>query len=315
MSGAPPFGHIGIVGLGLVGGSVALAARRAWPSVVISALDPAPITREAVSQGAITAVVNSVEDLVQCDLIVIATPVLLVPSLLGDIGRTGTRALVTDASSTKRVVMDAAKQTTLLFAGGHPVAGSEQSGLAAARADLFDGRPWLLVSMRDSGGVGEVRRSSAGAQEDGVGGVGGVGAKADGVTDELEAREAMLTTFILGLGAKPSWTDAVTHDRVMAHVSHAPQVVSTALMAASGEAVGAEGVEWSGRGFADMTRLASSSSDVWQGILETNADFIADALSAIAAKLPTSSHALMDAPSVRALFDRARALKLPASKQ
>ena len=64
-----------------------------------------------------------------------------------------------------------------------------------------------------------------------------------------------------------------------------------------------------------MTRLASSSSDVWQGILETNADFIADALTGIAAKLPTSSQALMDAPTVRALFDRARALKQPASQQ
>lgn len=305
MPSPPPFAHIGIVGLGLIGGSVALAARRAWPSVTISALDPAPITHEAVSQGAITAVVENVHQLALCDIIVVATPVLLVPSLLGDIGRTGTKALVTDTSSTKRVVMDAAKHTPLSFAGGHPVAGSEQSGLAAARADLFDDKPWLLVSMRDSGGVGgvdEVRRSSAGA-------------KADGVIDELEAREAMLTTFTLGLGAKPSWTDAVTHDRVMAHVSHAPQVVSTALMAASGEAVGAEGVEWSGRGFADMTRLASSSSDVWQGILETNADFIADALAGIAAKLPTSSQALMDAPTVRALFDRARALKQPASHQ
>jgi prephenate dehydrogenase len=296
--GASPFEHIGIVGLGLVGGSVALAARRAWPSVTISALDPAPITHEAVSQGAITAVVDRVDQLAACDLIVIAVPVLLVPSLLGDIGRTGTTALVTDTSSTKRVVMDAAKQTKLSFVGGHPVAGSEQSGLAAARADLFDGKPWLLVSTRN-GGVG------------GVGVEGGNG----GVIDELEAREAMLTTFTVGLGAKPSWTDAVTHDRVMAHVSHAPQVVSTALMAASGEAVGAEGVEWSGRGFADMTRLASSSSDVWQGILETNADFIADALTGIAAKLPTSSQALMDAPTVRALFDRARALKQPASQQ
>lgn len=289
MRGAPPFAHIGIIGLGLVGGSVALAARRVWPSVTISALDPAPVTHEAVTQGAITAVVNSVDHLALCDLIVIAAPVLLVPSLLGDLGRTGTSALVTDTSSTKRVVMDAAKQTRLSFVGGHPVAGSEQSGLAAARADLFDDKPWLLVSMRE--------------------------AKADGVIDELEAREAMLTTFTVGLGAKPSWTDAVTHDRVMAHVSHAPQVVSTALMAASGEAVGAEGVEWSGRGFADMTRLASSSSDVWQGILETNADFIADALTGIAAKLPTSSQALMDAPTVRALFDRARALKQPASQQ
>lgn len=274
MVGAPPFERVGIVGFGLVGGSVALAARRRWPGLHITACDPAPVTHEAVTQGAITAVVDRIEALAACDLIVIATPVQVVAGVLEALAATGTRALVTDVSSTKRVVMEAAGRTRLAFVGGHPVAGSESSGLAAARADLFDGKPWLLVSA----GVGE-------------------------------PLEAMLTTFTVGLGAKPSWTDAVTHDRVMAHVSHAPQVVSTALMAASGEAVGSEGVAWSGTGFADMTRLAASSSDVWQGILTTNADFIADALKGIAEKLPTSSQALMDAPAVRDLFARAHALK------
>lgn len=274
MIGAPPFERVGIIGLGLVGGSVALAARRRWPGLHVTACDPAPITREAVTQGAITALVERIEDLAACDLIVIATPVQVVAGVLDVLASTGTRALVTDVSSTKRVVMEAAGRTRLSFVGGHPVAGAETSGLAAARADLFDGKPWLLISA----GVGE-------------------------------PLEAMLTTFTVGLGAKPSWTDAVTHDRVMAHVSHAPQVVSTALMAASGEAVGTEGVAWAGTGFADMTRLAASSSDVWQGILTTNADFIADALHGIAEKLPTSSQALMDAPAVRDLFARAQALK------
>ncbi len=274
MIGAPPFERVGIVGLGLVGGSVALATRRRWPAVTITACDPAPITAEAVTQGAIAGRVETPAELAGCDLIVIATPVLMVPDVLTALAAAGTRALVTDVASTKRHVLRAAQATGLTFAGGHPVAGSEHSGLAHARADLFDGRPWLLVS--------------AGAPE---------------------TLEAMLTTFVTGLGARPSWTDATTHDRVMAHVSHAPQVVSTALMAASGEAVGPDGVAWAGRGFADMTRLASSSSDVWQGILETNADFIAEALGGIAEKLPTSSQALLDAPAVRDLFDRARALK------
>lgn len=274
MIGAPPFERVGIIGLGLIGGSVALAARRCWPGLHITACDPAPVTREAVTQGAITAVVDRIEDLAACDLIVIATPVQTVPQILEVLALTGTRALVTDVSSTKRMVMDAASRARVTFAGGHPVAGSESSGLAAARADLFDGKPWLLVS------------ANAG-----------------------EALDAMLTTVTVALGAKPAWTDAVTHDRVMAHVSHAPQVVSTALMAASAEAVGPDGVAWSGSGFADMTRLASSSSDMWQGILSTNADFIAEALDGIAAKLPTSSQALMDTPAVRDLFERARAIK------
>lgn len=275
MIGAPPFERIGIIGLGLIGGSVALATRRVWPAVQIMVCDPASTTEEAVKQGAVAAAVPTIADLPpDLELIVIATPVQVVPEVLTALAARGTSALVTDVSSTKRMVMEAARRTPLVFAGGHPVAGAEHGGLAHARADLFDGKPWLLVTG-----------------------------------NAPEHLDAMLTTYVTGLGARPSWTDATTHDRVMAHVSHAPQVVSTALMAASGEAVGAEGVAWSGRGFADMTRLASSPGDVWQGVLDTNADFIAEALTAIATKLPTSSQALLDAPSVQALFEQARRLK------
>jgi prephenate dehydrogenase len=280
---APPFERIAIVGLGLIGGSVALAARRRWPTLDITVCDPAPITAEAVTQGLAQRLAEP-EALPPVDLIVIATPVQSVPSVLATLGRSNTRAVVTDVSSTKRVVMAAARQTGLTFVGGHPVAGSEQGGLASARADLFDGKAWLLVSP-----AAAVATTEGPAPD--------------------PAHEAMLTTFVSALGARPSWTDAVTHDKVMAHVSHAPQVISTALMAASADAVGPEGVAWSGKGFADMTRLASSPSDIWQGILDTNADFIADALQALAAKLPTSSEALMDAPSVKALFERARELR------
>lgn len=275
MIGAPPFERIGIIGLGLIGGSVALATRRVWPAVQITVCDPASTTEEAVKQGAVAAAVPTIADLpADLELIVVATPVQMVPEVLTALATRGSSALVTDVSSTKRMVMEAARRTPLVFAGGHPVAGAEHGGLAHARADLFDGKPWLLVTG-----------------------------------NAPEHLDAMLTTYVTGLGARPSWTDATTHDRVMAHVSHAPQVVSTALMAASGEAVGAEGVAWSGRGFADMTRLASSPGDVWQGVLDTNADFIAEALTAIATKLPTSSQALLDAPSVQALFEQARRLK------
>ncbi|MEO6223608.1 MAG: prephenate dehydrogenase/arogenate dehydrogenase family protein [Vicinamibacterales bacterium] len=259
---APPFERLGLVGLGLIGGSVALAARRRWPSVRITACDPAPVATEAVSQGLLEAIVESPAGLSECDLIVIATPVQVVTRIFEQLSNARVPALVTDTSSTKRAVMAAAQSNNgIMFVGGHPVTGSEGSGLAAARADLFDGRPWLLVSAA-AARPGESR----------------------GV------KESMLASFVVGLGARPEWTDAVTHDRVMAHVSHAPQVVSSALLAASGAA-----------GVGD--------SESWRGILETNADFIADALVAIAAKLPTSSSALTDAPAVRDIFERAKALK------
>jgi prephenate dehydrogenase/cyclohexadieny/prephenate dehydrogenase len=261
---APPFERLGIIGLGLIGGSVALGARRRWPSIRITACDPAPVAREAVTQGLVEAIVESPREMSDRDLIVIATPVQMVPGLIGQLSNARVPALITDTGSTKRTVMAAAQAASgLMFVGGHPVAGSEAVGLVAARADMFDGRPWLLVS--DTSHTADESR---------------------------EVKEAMLASFVVGLGARPEWTDAVTHDRVMAHVNQAPHVVSTALMAGAG---------------APQGRDDSS----WQGVLDTNADFIADALVAIASKLPTSSSALTDTPAVRDIFERAKRLKSP----
>jgi len=252
---SPPFERLGIIGLGLVGGSVALAAKRRWPDIRITVCDPAPVTAEAVSQGLAHSRVESPAELAACDLIVVATPVHVLPEVLSRLAQAGTTALVTDVSSTKRFVIGAAARAGgLAFAGGHPVVTSTSTGLAAARADLFDGKAWLLVSASSDEAV----------------------------------REAMLTSFVVGLGGRPEWTDAVTHDRVMAHVTHAPHVVSMAL--ATAEAAG-------------------EPDQTWQGIMDTNADFISDAVAAIAARLPTSGATLTDTPVVRDLFDRARRQK------
>jgi len=249
-----PFERVGIVGLGAIGGSIALAAKRRWPAVRITACDPAPMSREAVTQGLISALAGTPEELAACDLIIIATPIQAISGVIGQFSRAGLGALVMDVAGTKRVVMDAAGASRLAFVGGHPVVVSNGTGLAAARADLFDDRPWLLVSS----------------------------GRAD------EAREAMLATFIVGLGSRPEWTDAVTHDRVMAHVSHAPHVVSVALKTASGAP-------------------APDATGDWDGIVETNADFITDALTALAAKLPESAATLTNSPLVRDIAERAAA--------
>jgi prephenate dehydrogenase len=264
----PPFDDVGIVGLGLIGGSVALAAKRRWPKVRIKASDPSPVAREAVTQGLIESLVATPADLAHSGLIVIDAPVQTIPGVLDDLAQAKTTALVTDTGSTKRAVMAAAMASaSVLFAGGHPMAASEVGGLHGARADLFDGRPWLLVSSGD---------------------------RARAEPEEARAiKEAMLTTFIVGLGAKPEWTDAVTHDRVIAHVNQAPHAVSLAVKSASG--------------------VVESQDDAWQGVLDTNADFIAEALVAMVAKLPTSSSTLMETTIVRDILERARTFK-PALK-
>ena len=257
----PPFDDVGIVGLGLLGGSVALAAKRRWPRIRIKACDPAPIAREAVAQGLIESLVATPAALAPSGLVVIDAPVQTVPGILQELAAANVTAIVTDTGSTKRAVMAAAGASpSLLFVGGHPMPISEVGGLHGARADLFDGRPWLLVS--DSSRSGNESR---------------------------QVKESLLTTFVVGLGAKPEWTDAVTHDRVIAHVNQAPHVVSLALKSAVG-----------------ITEMQDAS---WQGVLDTNADFIAEALVAMVAKLPTSSSTLMETPAVRDVLERARTFK------
>ena len=86
---APPFGRVGIIGLGLIGGSVALAAKRRWPSVGITACDPSPMSAEAVAQGLVAALVTAPADLSACDLIVIATPVQIVPGIITQLSDAG----------------------------------------------------------------------------------------------------------------------------------------------------------------------------------------------------------------------------------
>jgi prephenate dehydrogenase len=120
--------------------------------------------------------------------------------------------------------------------------------------------------------------------------------------------ETRLEQFVAGLGAIPLWLDASTHDRVIAYVSHVPQVLAVALMDAAAERIGPSGLGASGRAFAEMTRLASSPADLWEDILATNADFIGDALDEIVRRLPTSAD-LSERTWVRDIFTRAAAAR------
>jgi prephenate dehydrogenase len=266
--GDPPFARIGIVGLGLIGGSIALGLRRAWPGVVLVGFDRPMIAKTALARGVISLAAPRLVDLQDADLVVIATPVPNILEVIAESRRTGVRALLTDVGSTKRQIMTAADG--LAFVGGHPIAGAAYGGLDRATADLFEGRPWLLVP----------------------------GMAADADVERVEQ-------FVHALGAVARRTDADTHDRVMAYVSHLPQLVASALMSAAGAAVGADGLAASGRGFADMTRLASSPADIWGGILATNADYIAEAVQALMATLPATPDQMADAARCDTIFRQA----------
>jgi len=254
----PIFQKVGIVGLGLIGGSIALAARQIWPSSLVIGVDNKDVLETAMRLHAIDVAADDPYVLAEADLVILAAPVKQNIELLGDLDDNVTQpAVVTDVGSTKRAIVEAARALPprFVFIGGHPLGGAAHGGLENARPDLFNGRPWLLTPSE-----GLPRRSDANAGADAV--------------DKLSA-------FVTALGAEPRLLDVATHDRLLGYLSHLPQLTASALMALVGDAVGAEGLRLSGKGLADTTRLASSPSEIWRDIASTNADEIGPALDAL----------------------------------
>ena len=250
----PVFRTVGIVGLGLIGGSIALAVRGVWPSVRIVAVDTAAVLAAARRTRAVDAGSEELDVLAEADVVFLAAPVRQNIDVLGRlVGRVNPSAIITDVGSTKRDIVGAAAAVPagVTFVAGHPVAGAAVGGFENARADLFRNRPWLFTPVSSTPATAVKR---------------------------LEA-------FASALGATPGVMTLDEHDRVFAFVSHMPQLAVSALMAVAGNAVGAEGLGLSGRGLLDTTRLASSPSDIWRDVAAVNADHIASALDALIAVL------------------------------
>jgi prephenate dehydrogenase len=248
---------LGIVGAGLIGASVALAARRADRGTRIVSID----------RG------DSLGGLAGADLIVLATPVDVILELIQHHGQAFGDAVVTDAGSTKQLIVSAARAAGLTrFVGGHPMAGAAASGPSAARADLFDHRSWFLVPH-----------------------------------GAAPAALSTVRAFVEQIGARPVVfdDDGGEHDRLMAAVSHLPQVTATVLMKVIGDAVGDEGLRFAGNGCRDTTRLAASSASMWESVLATNAAALKPLLLAMADELRDAASALHDGASVRRVFDAA----------
>jgi len=270
VAGDPPFESIAIVGLGLIGGSIALGVRERWPESRVFGVDSEAVLAHALGGGAIERGFESIGALPTTSLIVLAAPVRQNIELLQQIKRP---AVATDVSGTKRDIVSAARALSpgTIFVGGHPLGGGERGGFAFARPDLFTGRPWIFTPDGD---------------------------------DATEAVER-LSRFVTGLGARPCILSAEEHDRVMAYVSHLPQLVASALMEAVGAAAGSDGLRMAGRGLVDTTRLASSPADVWRDICLTNADAIGDALDCLIARLTQLRGDLRHGEAIEAIFSAA----------
>jgi prephenate dehydrogenase len=274
-SDEPAFHSVAIVGFGLIGGSIALAIRERWPSIRITAVDRPAVLAHAAGSGVTDRAAQRVSDLVGVDLVILAAPVeqnvRLLPEAATIVGNDG---LITDVGGTKRDIVDAACQLPARrgsFVGGHPIGGAEQGGFAFARADLFRGRPWILTP---SG------------------------------TSSPQAVER-LAGFVEGLGARPTTMNAEEHDRLMAFLSHLPQLTVSTLMEVVGEATAASGLRLAGRGLVDSTRLASSPADVWREVCASNAGDIGAALDALIARLQQLRAGLSDGATVDTLFEHA----------
>jgi len=243
----PPFRRVAIAGIGLIGGSIALAIRDRWPSAHIVGIDTPSVLTHARTSGAIDDGLPSMAALDAADLVVLAAPVRQNARLLTQLPeRVAHEALLTDVGGTKRDIVGAARRlpSGARFIGGHPIGGAERGGFGFARRDLFENRPWILTPVpgTDAGALSALR------------------------------------TFVTALGARPVVMEPEEHDRVMAFVSHLPQLAASALMDTVGGAVARDGLAVAGRGLADTTRLASSPADVWRDICATNADAISGAL-------------------------------------
>jgi prephenate dehydrogenase len=271
---APLFDKIAIVGLGLIGGSIALAAREIWPKGLVIAVDHKDVLEQAMVRHAIDVAADDLVVAAEADLVILAAPVrqnIRLLEALDDHVRGA--ALVTDVGSTKREMVDAAKRlpNRLSFVGGHPIAGAARGGIAYARADLFKGRPWIFTPHTDSSG----------------------------------AAVEKLYAFTTALGALPRTMTPAEHDRVLAFLSHLPQLTATALMGVVGDGVGAAGLDLAGRGLVDTTRLASSPPEIWCDIGATNADQIGAALDALIAVLARLRRGLDSETTIDTVFEHA----------
>ena len=272
-SDPPVFPRVAIVGCGLIGGSLALATRRRWPSSLVIAVDRKDVLETAIRLGAVDVGGDDLVMAAEADLIVLSAPVRQNVEVLGRLAEyVPGEAVVTDVGSTKGTTAAAAAALPprLRFVGGHPLAGAASGGILSARADLFEGRPWLLADD----------------------------ARPDDAVERLER-------FVAGVGAVPSRIGVDEHDRLLAYLSHLPQLAASALMHVVGEHTGAAGLSLSGRGLRDTTRLAASPADIWRDVAATNHQHIAEALDELIAVLASMRADLDGGAALDRVFESA----------
>jgi prephenate dehydrogenase len=245
--------RLALVGVGLIGGSIGLAARHrlgAW----VTGFDPAAGALEAaLARGAVDVACPALDDALEgADAAFVAAPVGVLPDVVDAVLATAPAGcVVSDVGSTKRAVL--AGRADPRFIGGHPLAGAETAGVEHAREALFEGAIWYLVPTAVSAGVHYER----------------------------------LHRLVAGLGARPTAIEADAHDRLLASVSHLPHVLANVLVAQAARVLDDEGehLPATGPSFRDATRVAGSSSAIWTDIYLSNRDALVERVDDAIARL------------------------------
>ena len=273
-------GRVLVAGAGLIGTSVALALRASGADVWVSDRDQGT-ARLAADLGAGTVVSDLREAKGLADVAVLAMPPAAVAASLAFAQEYGVADVYTDVASVKGLPVRRARELGCdlrTYVPGHPLAGRERHGPAAARADLFLGRTWALCPLAET--------------------------SPDAVT--------AVTALVVACGADPVTTDADTHDRWVALISHVPHVVAAAMAARlAPSTVPADALKLAGQGLRDVTRVAAGDSALWTEILLANPGPVAEVVAAVAGDLAQAARALDAAAGTGAPAD-AHALDVSA---
>jgi prephenate dehydrogenase len=252
---------IAVLGVGLIGGSIGLAAKRRLGAEV-SGFDPnSEHLDRAVEIGALDRASDSITAAVaEAELVFCAAPVGALPALVAEaLAAVDGDAAVTDVGSTKRELAASVERASgsERFIGGHPLAGAETSGVENARPDLFEGARWYLTPTERTSGVHYDRLQRA----------------------------------VADLGARPQAIDVEAHDRMLATISHLPHVLANVLVQEAAATLGdqSERLPEVGPSFRDTTRVAGANPAIWADIFATNGEAVAAEVEAVASRLSAAA--------------------------
>jgi prephenate dehydrogenase len=264
--------RVAVVGLGLIGGSAALALRA-------DGFDRDADVRSRARARGISAAETLGDAVAGAEVVMTAVPTAETPALLRKISSIAPRALLTDTASLKMPLVRAAQslRSGIRFVSGHPMAGSRREGLEAADPGLFRGRPWALV---------QTARSAPG---------------------DVDA----IAELVRGIGARPVVLPAERHDRLMTWISHLPHAVAVALSRAVAPQAGPELSELAGPGFLDTTRIAARRRELALELALGDREALAEAIESVREELALLATAVRDydANSLWALFEAAARLR------